>query len=349
MYESGRTGHVFLLRIQLIVLLFESPGRYLGLRWLYPEEPPRFLLQVGRGQAAQEERPCPWSVSVTPAQTPVGGPTPVIRPLVEMSELCQPEADLQAPVQAQGPVEAQLFGAVGEEAASPSSSSSPVAPSFSACAESLPQEALTVLMADLVAFLLLKYRTKEPISKAEMLNMVLRDHRDHFPVVFSRASKCMQLVFGVDVKEVDPRECTYVLVPTLGLTCDAVLSDGQSMPNAGLLVMVLCLITVDGDRAPEEEVWELLSLKGVYAGKQHCIYGEPRELLTKVWVQEGYLEYRQVPHSDPARYEFLWGPRAHAETSKWQVLEHLPSVNPLDPRSLPSLCAEGVSDEAEGA
>ncbi|XP_059767332.1 melanoma-associated antigen 10-like [Balaenoptera ricei] len=261
-----------------------------------------------------------------------------------MSELRQPEADLQAPVQAQGPVEAQLFGAAGEEAASPSSSSSSsVAPSFSAYAESLPQEALTVLKSDLVAFLLLKYRTKEPISKAEMLNMVLRDHRDHFPVVFSRASKCMQLVFGVDVKEVDPRERTYVLVPTLGLTCDAVLSDGQR-PKAGLLVMVLGLIALYGDHAPEEEVWELLSIIGVYAGKQHCIYGEPRELLTKVWVQEGYLEYRQVPHSDPARYKFLWGPRAHAETSKWQVLEHLLRVSTVGPTS-----AEGVSDEEEGA
>ncbi|XP_059771453.1 melanoma-associated antigen 10-like [Balaenoptera ricei] len=260
-----------------------------------------------------------------------------------MSELRQPEADLQAPVQAQGPVEAQLFGAAGE-AASPSSSSSPVAPSFSAYAESLPQEALTVLKSDLVAFLLLKYCTKEPISKAEMLNMVLRDHRDHFPVVFSRASKCMQLVFGVDVKEVDPRECTYVLVPTLGLTCDAALSDGQSMPKAGLLVLILCQVALYGDHAPEEEVWELLSIIGVYAGKQHRVYGEPRELLTKVWVQEAYLEYRQAPHCDTARYEFLWGPRAYAETSKGQVLEHLLSVNTLGPTS-----AEGVSDEEEGA
>ena len=56
------------------------------------------------------------------------------------------------------------------------------------------------------------------------------------------------------------------------------------------------------------------SKTGLCAGRQHCIYGESRELLTKVWVQEGYLEYRQVPHCDPARYEFLWGPRAHAET-----------------------------------
>ncbi|XP_032474926.1 melanoma-associated antigen 8-like [Phocoena sinus] len=265
-----------------------------------------------------------------------------------MSELRQPEADLQAPVPAQGPVEASLLGAEGEEAASPSSSASPGAPSFSAYAESLPQEALVVLMADLVAFLL-KYRPREPTSKAEMLSTVLREHRDHFPVVFSHACECMQLVFGLDVKEVDPRERTYVLVPTLGLTWDAVLSDGQSTPEAGLLVLVLGVITLFGDRAPEEEVWGVLGNLGVCAGREPCIYGEPRELLTEVWVQEGYLEDRQVPHSDPARYEFLWGARAYAETSKWQVLEHLLRVSILDPRSFPSLCAEGVSDEEEGA
>ncbi|KAB1252914.1 Melanoma-associated antigen 8 [Camelus dromedarius] len=54
-----------------------------------------------------------------------------------------------------------------------------------------------------------------------------------------RASECVQLVFGVDVKEVDPREHSYVLVPTLGLTCDGMLGDGQSMPKNGLLVMLL--------------------------------------------------------------------------------------------------------------
>ncbi|XP_007470231.1 PREDICTED: melanoma-associated antigen 10-like [Lipotes vexillifer] len=264
-----------------------------------------------------------------------------------MSELRQPEADLQAPVPAQGPVEAPLLGAAGEEAASPSSSVSPGAPSASA--ECLPQEALVVLMADLVAFLLVKYRARQPTSEAEMLSTVLWEHRDHFPEVFRHACECMQLVFGLDVKEVDPRERTYVLVPTLGLTWDAVLSDGQRSPEAGLLVPVLGVITLFGDRAPEEEVWGVPGNMGVCAGREPCIYGEPRELFTKVWVQEGYLEYRQVPHSDPARYEFLWGARVYAETSKWQGLEHLLRVNSSDPRSFPSLCAEGVSDEEEGA
>ena len=131
--------------------------------------------------------------------------------------------------------------------------------------------------------------------------------------------------------------------------CWVVLSDGQSMPKVGLLVLILCQIALYGDHAPEEEVWELLSIMEVYAGKQHCIYGEPRELLTKVWVQEGYLEYRQVPHCDPARYEFLWGPRAYAEASKWQVLEYLLRASGWDLRSFPSLSAEGVSNQEEGA
>ena len=36
---------------------------------------------------------------------------------------------------------------------------------------------------------------------------------------------------------------------------------------------------------------------GVCPRREHSIFGEPRELQTHVWVQEGYLEYRQVPDS----------------------------------------------------
>ncbi|XP_057574937.1 melanoma-associated antigen 10-like [Hippopotamus amphibius kiboko] len=327
--------------------------RNLRLRWLPPDEPPHFFLQLGRGQTAQEDRPCPWSPSVTPAHSPVGGRTPVIMHLVQVNELCQPEANLKDPIQAQGPGEAQLFGAEGEEdVASPSSSSpssSSSSPSSSSSSSPSSSEAPRLKMADLVRFLLLKYRTKEPTTTAEMLTMVRKDQRDHFPVVFSQACNCMQLLFGVDMKEVDPREHTYALVPTLGLTHNGMLSDGQRFPKTGLLVLLLGLIVLDGDHIPEEEAWGALSRIGVYAGKEHCIYGDPGELLTKVWVQEGYLEYRQVPHSDPARYEFLWGPRAHAEIRREQVQDYLLKVNSLDPRSFLPLPAEAVSDEEEGA
>ncbi|XP_034509429.1 melanoma-associated antigen 8-like [Ailuropoda melanoleuca] len=216
-------------------------------------------------------------------------------------------------------------------------------------AQPLLQAALHRKAADLVVFLLLKYRTQQPTSQAEMLEVVGNDYQDAFPVIFGQASACMRLAFGVDVKEVDPSDHSYVLVTVLGLTCGGMPSGEQGMPKTGLLVVLLGIILLEGDSAPEEEVWEKLGVMEVYPGKEHVIYGEPRELLTNVWVQEGYLEYRQVPGSDPARYEFLWGPRAYAETSKLQVLEYMMQVNPGQQPSSLALSEKAVSDEEEGA
>ncbi|XP_068819242.1 melanoma-associated antigen 1-like [Capricornis sumatraensis] len=119
--------------------------------------------------------------------------------------------------------------------------------------------------------------------------------------------KYLQLVFGLEVKEVDPSEHTYILVPTLGLTLNEMLRDGQGLPKPSFLVVILCLIAVEDDRAPEE-IWRTLRRMEVCPRREHYIFGEPRELLTQVWVQEGYLEYQQVPDGDPGCYEFLWGP-----------------------------------------
>ncbi|XP_014310450.2 melanoma-associated antigen 10-like [Myotis lucifugus] len=182
--------------------------------------------------------------------------------------------------------------------------------------ESLPRSVINDKVADLVDFLLLKYRTKELTTRAEMLSSIIREHQDHFAIIFREASECMQLVYGIEVKEVDPTSHTYVLVINLGLTYDGMVNDEHSMPKTGLLILILSIIFSEDDCAPEEKIWEALNAMGVHAGMEHSIYGEPRELLTRDWVQEQYLEYRQVPNSDPARYEFLWGPRAHAETIK---------------------------------
>lgn len=95
------------------------------------------------------------------------------------------------------------------------------------------------------------------------------------------------------------------------------------MPKTGLLVLLLCVIVKDGSSTSEERVWKVLNDRQVHDGMEHYIYGEPRELITKVWVEEQYLEYRQVTDSDPAHYEFLWGPRAHTETTKLKALQFL--------------------------
>ncbi|CAI9181246.1 unnamed protein product [Rangifer tarandus platyrhynchus] len=230
----------------------------------------------------------------------------------------------------------------------PSAEDLPLCFSSSATEEALPQEALNKMVANMVKFLLRKYRTKEPTSDAELLNEVLRDNQEHYPVVFRQAVECVLLVFGVDVKEVDRRKHIYIMVPTLGLTCDAMQRGGQGLPKAGLLVVVLSVILQNRDRGPEEEIWGALNKMGVYVGREHSIFGEPRELLTQVWVRDGYLEYRQVPDSTPARYEFLWGPRAFAETSKEKFTEYLLKVNQRAFRSFPLPSAEDVREEVGG-
>ncbi|MXQ98164.1 hypothetical protein E5288_WYG020468 [Bos mutus] len=323
---------------------FEMPlGRFVT----YDENSVHHLLQAPlQGLTTKEERPCnaqeqpsrktnQWS-PFSPCHTPTGHKTPVIMPVVPTNELCTSEEDLQGQIQAEGPVEVQLLGAEAEDASTPLASFPPVSSSSAiGDAEILLMQALNRMTCELLEFLILKYGTQEPIFQAEMLNTVLRDNQAHFPVVFRKATQCLQLAFGLDMKEVDHREHIYVMVPVLGLTLNEMQTDEQSIPKAGLLVTVLSLILLAGDRVSEENIWGALSRMGVFAGIKHCIYGEPKELLTQVWVRAGYLQYRQVPYSHPAHYEFLWGPRAYAETSKQKVKDYLHRVNGRGPRFFP--------------
>ena len=291
--------------------------------------------------------PGQWS-PFPPCHTPTGHKTLSVMPVVLMNEFCTPEKHLQGQIQAQGPVEVQLLGVEAEDASTSLATSPPISSSSATVdAEIFLKQTLNVMVADLVEIMFLKYGTKEPIFQAEMLNTVLRDNQAHFPVVFYKATQCLQLVFGLDMKEVDHREHTYVMIPTLGrLTLNDMQRDGQSMPKAGLLVSALTLILLAGDQVCEEKVWGELSRMGAFAGIQHYVYGEPKELPTQIWVQAGYLQSCQVPYSHPAHYEFLWGTRAYAETSKQQVKDYLYRVN--GSQVLPFPVCRGVREEEEG-
>ncbi|XP_059541995.1 melanoma-associated antigen 10-like [Myotis daubentonii] len=215
--------------------------------------------------------------------------------------------------------------------------------------ESLFPEVLKNEIKCLVWYMISKYAKKERITKAEMLESVIREHKDHFPVIFKRACLCMKILFGIEVKEVDPTSHSYMLIKLLDLTYDGMLSDVKGMPKTGLLIFILGIIFKYGNRASEEKIWEDLNMIGVHPGKNHFIYGEPRKLITEDLVQGKYLEYQQVPNSDPPRYEFLWGPRAHAETTKMKVLKFFTTVTGNDPTALPHLYEGALRDEREKA
>ncbi|KAL2768880.1 melanoma-associated antigen B6, partial [Daubentonia madagascariensis] len=290
-----------------------------------------------RGPQATEEKEEEF-----PSSSPPSCSSPVSEGAACIPQECQGATPTSSP-------DAGVACARSDEDANSEDEERPSTSQASPCTPSSHRDPLTRKASMLVQFLLEKYKKKEAILKAEMLKVVNKKYKEHFPEIFRRASERMELVFGLELKEVNPGGQSYTLVSKLGLSSEGSLSGNKGLPKSGLLMMLLGVIFMKGNRATEEEIWEFLNVLGVHAGRRHLIFGEPRKLITKDFVQDKYLEYRQVPNSDPARYEFLWGPRAHAETSKMKVLEVLAKINDTVPCSFPNLYEEALRDEQERA
>ncbi|KAM8896713.1 melanoma-associated antigen B5-like [Lycaon pictus] len=213
--------------------------------------------------------------------------------------------------------------------------------------ENVGEDSLTRKPGLLEQFLLYKYKMKQPILKEDMLKIIGHHYEDQFPEILKKASERIEIVFAVDLKEIDSTRQSYDLISKLKLPNNGRVRAGRGLPKTGLLMNILGMIFMKGNCAAEEDIWKFLGMMRVYAGRKHFIYGEPRKLITKDLVRLQYLEYRQVSNSDPPRYEFLWGPKAQAETSKMQVLEFLAKVNDTIPSAFPSYYEEALRDEEE--
>ncbi|XP_005406546.2 PREDICTED: melanoma-associated antigen 8-like [Chinchilla lanigera] len=198
----------------------------------------------------------------------------------------------------------------------------------------------------LVPFLLRKYQKKEQVTMEEMLHTVDHDYHEQFPLIFSDFCECMCLGFGIDVREVYPPGHAYMLVPLLGLTYNGLLSDDyRSFPQISILIVILTVIFMKGNSASEEDITKVLRMREMLAQRNNVAIGDPWKFITVDLVREGYLEYQEIRNSFPTRYEFLWGPRAHAETSKMKLREHLARLHRRDVRSYPVLYDEAVREE----
>ncbi|KAM5291066.1 LOW QUALITY PROTEIN: melanoma-associated antigen B10-like [Glossophaga mutica] len=184
----------------------------------------------------------------------------------------------------------------------------------------------------LVHYLLYKYQRKEPIIKVYMLRNAAQVYKHHFHEILRRASEHLELVFGLDGKEVYSNKNTYILINKLQLSCDS--REHRGVPKTDLLMIILGVIFMKGNCAPKAEVWKVVHLMGLHVGKKYFIFGEPKKIITDDLVKENYLEYCQVSDSDPPHYAFL-RPRAHAETSKMKVLEFLAKIHDTIPSEFP--------------
>lgn len=58
------------------------------------------------------------------------------------------------------------------------------------------------------------------------------------------------------------------------------------------------MIFFNGNCAHEEEMWKFFDMMGLYEGRRHLIFGEPRKPITTDLVQR-LPGCQQVPNSDP--------------------------------------------------
>uniref|UniRef100_G1Q1N8 MAGE domain-containing protein n=2 Tax=Myotis lucifugus TaxID=59463 RepID=G1Q1N8_MYOLU len=203
-------------------------------------------------------------------------------------------------------------------------------------------------IVSLEQFILNRYKLKKPILKADMLRIVGEDYQDRFAEMLTKVSEQIETFFALDMNEVDSIRHSYALVSKLKLPNNGRVRPGKGFPKSGLLMHILGMIFMNGNCVSEEEIWRDLRLMHVYPRRKHFIFGEPRKLLTD-FVRLKYLECRQVPHSDPPRSEFLWGPKAHLETSKMEVLEFCAKVNGTHPSAFPYCYQEALQDEKDRA
>ncbi|XP_052026201.1 melanoma-associated antigen B3-like [Apodemus sylvaticus] len=213
----------------------------------------------------------------------------------------------------------------------------------------LHQDLIARRVAIVLQYLLHNYNLKQLTTKEEMLKVITKKYEKDFPEILRKASEKLEDAFAVEVREVNSSQPSYNLISKLKLPNNGRIRAGKGLPKTGFLMSVLGIIFIQGNCASEEDMWEILKKKQIYPGKKHRIFGEPRKLMTQYLVKLKYLEYRQVADSDPPRYEFLWGPQAHAETSKMKVLEYLAKINKTKPSAISALYQEALKDEQERA
>ncbi|XP_041502217.1 melanoma-associated antigen B16-like [Microtus oregoni] len=226
---------------------------------------------------------------------------------------------------------------------------SPVNPPCQPATMNVPVMSVDSKVDFLVNYMLYKYQMKEMMSKTDILRLIVREDENSFHEILMRSAERMEMVFGIGVKEVDPVNHVYALFIKLGLTYDGMRSDEFSFPKTGLLIIILGVVFLKGNRATEEDIWEALNPMGIYAGVNNFIFGEPRQLITNEFVKEQYLVYQPVAESDPVRYEYVWGPRARAETSKMKVLEFVAKVYGTHPATFQSQYQEALIEKEERA
>ncbi|XP_037678074.1 melanoma-associated antigen D2 [Choloepus didactylus] len=218
--------------------------------------------------------------------------------------------------------------------------------------QALPPRDVAILQGranDLVKYLLVKDQTKIPIKRSDMLKDIIKEYTDVYPEIIERAGYSLEKVFGIQLKEIDKNDHLYILLSTLEPTDAGILGTTKDSPKLGLLMVLLSIIFMNGNRSSEAAIWEVLRKLGLRPGVHHSLFGDVKKLITDEFVKQKYLDYARVPNSNPPEYEFFWGLRSYYETSKMKVLKFACKVQKKDPKEWAAQYREAMEADLKAA
>ncbi|EHB03119.1 Melanoma-associated antigen 11 [Heterocephalus glaber] len=180
-----------------------------------------------------------------------------------------------------------------------------------------------------------------------MLHVLPHHYHKNFSLNFWEHCEFKYLGNGIKIRKVNYSGNTYELVPILGLTYSGILDgdDERIILKIYIIIFVLSLIFIEGKHISEEDLTQKVKTWDMLAQSECIRFEEAWKFITEDLVWEEYLMYQQIPNSDPALYEFLWGPPAHTETSKMELLVHMVHLNGKDLKSYPELYEEALEAE----
>nr|XP_051690680.1 melanoma-associated antigen D4 [Oryctolagus cuniculus] len=132
----------------------------------------------------------------------------------------------------------------------------------------LPPRNVTLLQEranKLVKYLMIKDYKKIPIKRSDMMKDVIREYDEHFPEIIERATYTLEKKFGIHLKEIDKEEHLYILICTRDSSA-RLLGKTKDTPRLSLLLVILGVIFMNGNRASEAVLWEALRKMGLRPG-----------------------------------------------------------------------------------
>lgn len=209
-----------------------------------------------------------------------------------------------------------------------------------------PLEDKSIALAN---FMRMKNQAEGFIRQTEMLDF-LREYSDQFPEILRRASAHLDQVFGLNLRVLDPQADTYNLISKRGLQTTDERAESLDVPKAGLLALVLGHILLNGNRAREASIWDVLLKVNVLDEPQriNSVFGNTKNVLIADLVHMRFLEYWPVYGTNPLEFEFLWGSRAHREITKTEALKFVAEAHDEEPWSWPEKYSKALeADKAK--